>query len=307
MPADLCNQKVEEYVKLIRLHWSFVLLVCVLNLVWSAVAVLGNVLVIRALWKARTMPSTLRPLFLSLAVSDLTVGFFAQLMFGVIMAVMLEMAASGNFNFDSFCPNVVTTSQFFLYLLVTASCLSVAAIALDRLLAVSLHLRYQELVTPRRTVLVLSFLWIASGLIASIYIFLPNYNDIVGVFMEVLVLLVTAVAYCQIYKVVRHHQNQIQSQIQNQQAVELARDKRSSFNTFCVYAVLLACYLPDLCCGILVLAVGSEMQFLVAFHASGFLVFLNSSINPLIYYWRYQEIRTLMKGTIRSIFSKSES
>lgn len=119
--------------------------------------------------------------------------------------------------------------------------------------------------------------------------------------MEVSVLLVTAFAYCRIYKVVHYHQNQIQSQISHQEAIEFAREKRSILNTFCVFVVLLACYLPDLCCGILILAEESRMQFLIAFHVSGFLVFLNSSINPLIYYWRYQEIRGIIKNTIRSI------
>lgn len=303
MTADFCTQKIEEYAELVHLHRSFVLHICVLNFMCSLVAILGNILVIRALQKVSSIPTTLRLLLLSLAFSDLTVGLFAQLLFAVIIAVTLNMAGSGNF--ESLCPNIVTISQFSLYFLVSASCLSVAAIALDRLLAVSLHLRYRELVTPGRVVFGLLFLWIVSGLVAAVYILLPDYNDIVGVFMEVLVLFLTAVAYGRIYKVVRHHRNQIQSQhqMENQEAMTLVRAKRSSFNTFCVYAVLLACYLPDLCCGILVLVQKSKIAFLVAFHATGFLVFLNSSINPLIYYWRYGEIREIMKSTVKSIFT----
>lgn len=132
MVVQLCNEKLEGYVKLLHFGWRFVLVVCVLNLLWAVVAVLGNVLVIRALMKAKTIPATLRPLFLSLAVSDLTVGLFAQLMFGVVMALMLKMSADGNFNLDLFCPSIVTISQLSLYGLVTASVLSVAAIAIDR-------------------------------------------------------------------------------------------------------------------------------------------------------------------------------
>lgn len=307
MMTDFCTHKMEEYVQLVHLHRSFVLHICVLNFMCSLLAILGNILVIRGLQKASSIPPILRLLLLSLSLSDLTVGLFAQLMFGVIIAVMLNMTASGDF--ESLCPIILLISQFSLYFLVSATCLSAAAIALDRLLAVTLHLRYRELVTPGRVVFALLFLWIVSGLIAAVYILLPDYNDMVDVFMEVLVLFLTAVAYGRIYKVVRHHQNQIQSQqqIEHQEAISLVRAKRSSLNTFFVYAVLLACYLPDLCCGILVLVQKSKISFLVALHASGFLVFLNSSINPFIYCWRYGEIREIMKTTVRSIFTHGNS
>ena len=65
----------------------------------------------------------------------------------------------------------------------------------------------------------LLFLWIVSGLVAAVYILLPDYNDMVGVFMEVLVLFLIAVACGRICKVVRCHRNQIQNQqqIENQE------------------------------------------------------------------------------------------
>ena len=65
-------------------------------------------------------------------------GLSAQLMFGVI-SLMLNIAATGEYNFELFFPVVVTISQLSSYLLVSASLLY------DRPLAVSLNLRYQEL------------------------------------------------------------------------------------------------------------------------------------------------------------------
>ena len=77
---------------------------CVLNLIFSLVETLGNFVVILALCKVSSIPANLKKLFLSLAVSDFAVGLFAQLMFGIIIAVMLKMAENGNFNFDFLCP-----------------------------------------------------------------------------------------------------------------------------------------------------------------------------------------------------------
>ena len=113
-----------------------------LNLVFSLVTTLGNLLVIRALWKATSVPSTLKKLFLSLSFSDVAVRLFVQLMFGVIIAVMLKVTAVGSYNFDFFCPTALTVFYFALILFASASFLTVTAIAGDRLLAISLHLRY---------------------------------------------------------------------------------------------------------------------------------------------------------------------
>ena len=63
---------------------------CVLNLFFTVLTSLGNLLVILALWKASSVPTNLKNLFLNFAVSDFAVGLFPRLMFGVIIAVMLH-------------------------------------------------------------------------------------------------------------------------------------------------------------------------------------------------------------------------
>ena len=103
-------------------------------------ATLENLLVIRALMNASTIPATVKKLLLSLAFSDLAVGLCSQLMTAIISASILKMASSGN-NTAFFCPTVLGVKNYFL---------NVIVIAFDRLLAVSLHLRYQELITPKR-------------------------------------------------------------------------------------------------------------------------------------------------------------
>jgi len=125
---------------------------CVLNLIFSFVATIGNLLVICALWKASSIPATVKKLFLSLAFSDLAVGLFAQMMYGAIIAAMLKMTATGNYSFDIFCPTIIIACYFSIFLLAGASFQNITAIATDRLLALSLHLRYQELVTSKRVV-----------------------------------------------------------------------------------------------------------------------------------------------------------
>jgi len=297
MATQFCTNTLEEFAQLVSFKETLMLTLCVLNLFFSPVATLGNLLVIRALWKASSIPPTIRKLSLSLAFSDLAVGLFAQSMYGVIIAVMLRMATNGNYNFDFLCPTVLTIWHFCAFLLTCASFLNITAIAVDRLLAVSLHLRYQELVTSKRAVIALVSLWITSGVAASIYIALPNRNNITVVIVELVGLLLTTLAYIRIYKVVKYHRNRIQSQLQSPsvQATELLREKKTALNALFVYVVFVVCYLPHFCSTML----SQIINFVAANRATFFFLLLNSSLNPIVYYWRYREIREIVKNTVK--------
>ena len=285
------------------------LFISVLHLLFSIVATLGNLLVIRALWKASSIPATLKKLFLSLAFSDLAIGLFIQPMIVVIVGVMLNMTANGNYDFDGFCPSVITIAMACSGAVVGASLFTIAAIALDRYLALFLHLRYQELVTEKRVGVGLVMLWLSSALFTFTYATLPSHNNLVAVVAECAGLLVITVAYIRIYKVVRYHQNQIQNQcqIQHEEAMEAARVKKSALNAFYVYIICLVCYLPNLLAIILLEVDDLQMFTLVAYFTSIFLLFLNSSVNPFVYCWRYREIRGIVKNTVKKIFNNNHT
>ncbi|XP_078364138.1 melanocortin receptor 4-like [Oculina patagonica] len=296
MVAEVCKTRLEEVAKTVHLEEQFMLSLDVFYFVFSFVAIFGNLLVIRAIWKASSIPATLKKLLLSLAVSDLAVGVFLQPMYGIIIALQLKMVDT-----QFLCPTALTIHVFFTFLLAGASFLTIAAIALDRLLAVSLHLRYQELVTQKRVGIVVALIWLSAALGSSVFISLSDHNVLVAVVTEVIGFAVTTVAYFRVFKVVRYHQNQIQSQcqVQNEHTIEAAREKKSALNTLYVYLVFLACYLPILLSSILLLVDNFKISFLVAYNFSGFIVFLNSSLNPFVYCWRYREIRQIVKTTLR--------
>ena len=149
MAEQYCTRMLDFSHKLVLHRRGFVLGFCVLNVVFSLVATLGNLLVIRAIMKASTIPVNVKKMFLSLAFSDLAVGLLSQLMYAIIHAVILKMVSSGE-NLASFFPTVLSVLYYFSSLLATASFLNVIVIAVDRLLAVSLHLRYQELITVNK-------------------------------------------------------------------------------------------------------------------------------------------------------------
>ncbi|XP_073237404.1 melanocortin receptor 4-like [Porites lutea] len=307
MAEQTCTRFLDYSVKLVSQRRSFSLGFCVLNFVFSLVATLGNLLVIRALMKTSTIPATIKKLFLSLAFSDLAVGLCPQLITAIISAVLLKMASSED-DLAFFCPTVLIVLLYFMHLLAVASFLNVMVIALDRLLAVSLHLRYQELVTPTRVTIVLVSLWLTSCVSAFLYIFLLKGIAVAAV-ITVIGYVLTTLAYVRIYKVVRYHQNQIygQNQLQTAQTAEAQKQRKSAYNSLFVSVVFLACYLPFFPSTILYWTNTSEISFLEANFASIFLIYLNSSLNPFIYCWRYPEIRQRVKSTVKQIFHMNEN
>ena len=307
MASEFCTRTLKILSDLVQFHSAFMLAgYCIFNLVFSVVAVLGNPLVIHALWKSSSIPATVKKLFLSLALSDFAVGMLPQLMWGIIIAVMLSKTSNGDSNFASFCP-VIVTAYFFAFSLCSASFFTIAAIAVDRLLAILLHLRYRELATSKRVNIALIMLWLTSGVAASVSILFPVGNMIIGI-VQFILLLSTTVAYIRIYKVVRYHRIQIQSQLQlqNFEVEDLHRQKKSAWNALIVYVTFLFCYLPFYVSVLFVLIDREGMSPLIANYATLLVIFLNSSLNPLVYCWRYREIRNIVRSSLKKVIHLRE-
>ena len=133
--------------------------------------------------------------------------------------------------------------------------------------------------------------------------------EMVAVVITVTGYILTTVVYVRIYKVVKYHQNQIysQNQLQNAQTREAHKQRKSAYNSLFVSVVFLACYFPFFPCTILYMTNTTEISFIVAQFASEFLLFLNSSLNPLVYCWRYREIRQIVKNTAKKIICMNEN
>ena len=125
-----------------------------------------------------------------------------------------------------------------------------------------------------------------------------------GAVIVVVCFITTRLLYCKIYAAVRNHTNQIHAQVQqvqqatqNEDMANAARLKKSSLATFYNYLVYLACYLPIAC------VVLAKINGKTALYFTMTLVFLNSSLNPLIYCWKMRHIRQTVMNILRNIFA----
>ena len=259
-------------------------------------AIMLNILTIHAMRKTSSLPKPLKTLLLSLAVSDLGVGLLAQPLY---IAWMINPTSSK-------ITLYITTNLF-----ANASFFLVVAISVDRFLAIHLHLRYQELVTHKRVVAVVISIWIFSTLFPPLIFnlklkkpFLVVMNVIFG-----LCFIITGIIYCRMFSTARHHVNQIQvlqiQVAQNSQIESAARKTKSVISIFYVYLVFLVCYLPRYCATVAYLIQSPPSTALDGvYRYSLTLVFLNSSLNPVIYGWKMRHIRHAMIDVLRNLFPR---
>ena len=269
---------------------------CIFNNLSTHTAIMLNILTIYAVRKTSSLPRTLRTLLLSLAVSDIGVGFIVQPFYTSFLVKWLQLNDPKCSTFKAFVGIGLTFSQ--------TSFLSVVAVSVDRFLAVHLHLRYHELVTHKRVVTVVISIWVLNALVSLMVLWasLDTIRLIVAV-TGAFGFIVTIVLYIRIYFIARRHKNQIQSlQIRRvEQTSEMARFTKlvhSAVSVFYVYILLLACYSPFIIC------IGIENSSVVTkrfWVVSLTLLFLNSSLNPIIYCWRMRNMRHSIINVLRNM------
>ena len=278
--------------------WYFVN--CVFNAFLAVTAVILNGITILALRNTSSLPKPLKTLLLSLAVSDLGVGLLGEPFYSGLLAKWLQR--------DDSTVAASTAFLFSLYLFSAASFSGVMGLSGDRFLALHLHLRYQEFVTYKRVVAVVISIWVFSALFSLFCLRVStDISQAVVPIIGVVCLIFSAVLYCKIYLVVRLHRNQIQAlQVhqtgQNDEMANTARLRKSAMGAFYVYFVFLLCNFPQFCIFAVVEISGLNTGVKVFFIFSTTLLFLNSSLNPVIYCWKIRQIRRAVLEVLKNIF-----
>ena len=271
---------------------------CVLNNIISYTTIMLNIVTIHAIRKAPSLPKTLKTLLLNLAVSDVGVGLVVQPFYTALLAMWLQNNSSCRGN-EAF--------HIILFLFSIASFSFVVAVGVDRFLAIHLHLRYQELVTHKRVAAVVISIWVISAFLSLIVLWVPP--DIYYAIILILAfvgLAVTTMVYIRLYLAVRRHQNQmhalhVQLEAQNGELANFANLVKSAFGTFYVYLLYLVCYLPHFISMVAIVSNSSSIALKKFFLHSLALVFLNSSLNPVIYSWKTRHIRHAIMDILRNM------
>ncbi len=266
---------------------------------FSLITLTGNSVILHVIRKTRELHSPSFVLLFCLAASDLLVGLICQPSFVAYKIAELE----NNFGVYFTLRMIQSISSFTTS---GVSLLTLSLVSVDRLLALTLHLRYTTIVTVSRAFQITAFLWIGTLTGVLLRLSMSNYRWLfVPLVTFLLTFHVTAISTMKIFQIVRRHRRQIRQQQQSVQlnTVNVLKCRKSAVTVIYVYGLFLIFYFP-FCATIFVQSLtGYTLTLKIAYDYVVTVIFINSFLNPLVYCWRIGEIRRAVKNLLRKKLS----
>ena len=279
----------------------------VFNSCLSYTTIILNIVTIHAIRKTALLPKPLRTLLLSLAASDVGVGLLVQPLYISTLVSRLNKKRIDCISYKIW----LAAMNFFCI----SSLLNVVTISVDRFLAVHLHLRYQELVTHKRVIAAVISIWLFSAIISTSVFWDPLLISslVIGFVIMTVCPILVVIVYWRIYIVLKRHKIQIeglqiqevQQGVQNGDLSNFLKLRKSALGTFYACIVFLICYLPSYI--LYFLSMARLLSPISCYEARPYtitLLFLNSSLNPIIYCWKMGPIRRTLMEIMRSIVNR---
>ena len=280
----------------------------VVNFFSSYTTIMSNIVLIFALRRSSSLPKTLKALILSVAISDLGIGLAVQPLYIARMIMKIQQTDDQEtYNGINRALRLIGRTLGY------ASFFGVTTISVDRFLAIHLHLKhqelltYQEFVTYKRVVAAVILSWLLSAFLALTGVLSGGYVcNLAAVTVALVCLLTMGLIYFKIYIVVRRHTVQVHAQ--PAQAVAPNEENRSNFErvrktavgTFYAYLLFLACHLPI---AIVILETQRNKVWEHKLIYTHTLLYLSSSLVPLVYCWKFRHIRCAIKNILSDIFA----
>ena len=274
--------------------------VAVLNIFLAIAAFLGNALILVALRKESSLHPPSKLLYRCLATTDLCVGLISQPLNNTYLITLVHEE-------QRLCRYALDSIFLAGYALSGVSLLTMTAISVDRLLALLLGLRYRQVVTLKRTYVILVTFWVVSTVAGMLYLRNHLITFWYGYIVISLCVLISIFSYSKIFVTLRRQQTQVQDHVQQQQQqqpsqtipLNIARYRKAVSSALWVQLALVVCYLPyGVVSAWFRIARQTPSDFL-AWELTITLVYINSSLNPLLYCWKMSEVKQAVKQTIR--------
>ena len=264
------------------------------NVFLSITASVSNAVILIALHKVSSIYPPTKLFFRCLAVTDLCVGIYIQPVFATeIISRIIKINI-----------NVLLTKSIRLasaWILCGVSVFTSTGISVDRLLALLVGLRYKHVVTLRRVRVAIICFWLIGASCGAMLVLRKDIALEVNSILLSLGLLIATLCYTRIHLKLRYYKTQVQDRVPQGQAngrkipLSIARYRKSVSSILWVQLALVACYVPW---GIVVVLHLNGIGNDVAWLATETLIYLNSSLNPILYCWKIRAVRQAVKGII---------
>ena len=276
-------------------HQQLSIFFLAVDILLSITAFAGNFLILVALHKESSLHPPSKLLYRCLATTDLLVGLVAV----PLRALYLMSVVQEHW---SLCRYARDAAIFTGYVLSLVSSMTMTAISVDRLLALLLGLRYKQIVTLKRTYIIVTTFWVFN-LVATLSGFLHRPITFLYFYLVISFCLVISLAsYAKIFCTLRYHQAQVrdQQQLSQTNALNMARFRKAVYSALWVQLALVFCYAPiNTMTIVTALTKKYSLLSVVTWSVATTLLYFNSTLNPFLYCWKISEVRQAVKQTIR--------
>ena len=277
-----------------------------LNVFFSVIALIGNSLILVALRKVTSINPPTKLLFQCLAATDLCVGLIEQPLF---VAVFLRDFTSPTASY--YVAKVYVCLSF---ILCGVSLVTAATISIDRLLALILGLSYKLTVTVKRVRKVVIIVWLGSFLVGFSHWIGLGFIVYCTTFVVTLSSISTTVfSFTKIVLKLRQQQAQVQQRVEQEQVnggeipLNIARYKKMVYSVAWLQMALIVCYMPMISLLLFSIVTQRFIREVFVYRSVITVVFLNSSINPILYCWRIREVKKEVKNILKQIYQRSST
>ena len=152
-------------------------------------------------------------------------------------------------------------------------------------------------------------IWVLSAFVSLTSLLVSRVTRALFLGITAIVLfLLTMVVNIKIYVAVRRHKNhmkalQVRKVTQTDETTNFASIIKTAVGVFYVYLVFLFCYLPYIISLAAITIIGPSDQLKRLLFFSWTLLFLSSSLNPVIYCWKMKQMRQAIMKILRNIIN----
>ncbi len=279
------------------------LTISIMVAIMSPLAVAGNATILAVIWRNPSLRTPSYILLCGLVLTDLCTGLITQPFYVAVYCICLDTESHRSSFLKTAVAVTITSGNYFGFV----TLLAITLMSIERWL----HMARRSLITRRR-----------AGLLVVVEMLLPiplalfrlldahkgshGHGPNIAVFIYFLICLITTTsAYYKVFHIIREHQQQVQATEQTrncgQPAIDLAKYKRSVFTILYILALFYICYLPDTVMVGLFVYLDDHAGLHLPFQFTMLLLFLSSSLNPLLYVWRMKDIRAGVKQLLSKV------
>ena len=217
------------------------------NILLFITAFSGNSLILVALHMESSLHPPSKLLYRCLATTDMFVGLVNHPLRALYWMFVREAA------------------YITVYLLFLVSLMTITAISVDRLLALLLGLRYKQIVTLKRTYIIVTTFWVFNIVASLCGIFYPSIIYLYSSLVSPFCLVISFASYTKIFCTLRYHQAQVrdQQQLSQTNALNMARFRKAVYSALWVQLVLVVCYVLVYTVGIVIALTKNYSSLLV--------------------------------------------